>query len=132
VRSTVPRVAWDSVVSLVSAAILLGLPVWALLTRVHVTRNGSGGGRIHRCLHVHVGPLDAEELVDIDGIAVTSLARTVVDLARARVGADRHPSRGKGQSSRAHGHLREPTSQTTCRTRLPAHPDSAPSSLRLD
>jgi len=47
-----------------------------------VSRDGSGGGRVDRCLHRHVGPLDAEKLVEIEGIAVTSLARTVVALAR--------------------------------------------------
>jgi hypothetical protein len=84
VRSTVPRAAWNSVVSHISAAVLHGLPVWGVpLSRVHVTRDGSGGGRVDHCLHVHVAPLDAEEVVEIDGIAVTSLARTVVDLARS-------------------------------------------------
>jgi hypothetical protein len=84
VRSTVSAVTDDSVVSHVSAAVLHGLPAWGVpLSRVHITRSGSGGGHVDRHLHVHVAPLDAEEVVGIGGIAVTSLARTVVDLARS-------------------------------------------------
>jgi hypothetical protein len=71
------------VVSHVSAAVLHGLPIWDVpLARVHATWDACGGGRTTRRLRVHVGPLGNREVVEIDGIAVTSLARTVVDLAR--------------------------------------------------
>ncbi|MEJ3656693.1 hypothetical protein WEH80_27415 [Actinomycetes bacterium KLBMP 9759] len=81
-RATLPELSGDVVVSHVSAALLHGLPVWDVpLARVHVTRDRASGGRRGRQLHVHVAPLDGQ--VDlIGGVAVTSVARTVVDLAR--------------------------------------------------
>jgi hypothetical protein len=84
VRATVSRLAAGSVVSHVSAAVMHGLPVWNVpLGRVHVTRHGAGGGRITRGLHLHIAPLDRSEVSEIDGITVTSVARTVFDLARS-------------------------------------------------
>jgi hypothetical protein len=84
VRAMLPSLAAGSVVSHVSAAVLHGLPVWGVeMGRVHVTRHGAGGGRVSRGLHLHVAPLDPSEVVEIDGIAVTSVARTVLDLARS-------------------------------------------------
>jgi hypothetical protein len=82
VHATVPCLAGGAVVSHVSAAVLHGLPVWAApLKRVHVTRDGGSGGRISSLLHLHMSPLREDEIVDVDGVAVTSVARTVVDLA---------------------------------------------------
>jgi hypothetical protein len=84
VRATVPHLAAASVVSHVSAVVLHGLPVWSVpLDRVHVTRDTGGGGRLSRGLHVHVGSLQQGEMVDVGGIAVTSVARTIVDVARS-------------------------------------------------
>lgn len=84
VRAALGHVAAGSVVSHVSAAVVHGLPVWDVpLDRVHVTRDGRGGGRRSRGLHLHVTTLDPAEVVRVDGIAVTSVARTVVDMARA-------------------------------------------------
>lgn len=61
-----------------------GLPVWGLsLERVHATRDGTGGGRVTRKVHVHRLPLDEREIVEVDGIRVTSVARTVHDIARS-------------------------------------------------
>ena len=72
-----------SVVSHGSAAVLHGLPVWAAaITRVHVTRSRSGHGKRRSLVHAHCAPLDVAEIVLIDQIAVTSIARTVLDLAR--------------------------------------------------
>jgi predicted transcriptional regulator of viral defense system len=72
----------DAVVSHGSAAVLHGLPSFETLTRVHLTRS-DGRGKLRGYVHLHVAPVDASELVVLDGVAVTSLARTVVDLARA-------------------------------------------------
>lgn len=84
VVSTLPRLAPGAVVSHVSAAVLHGLPVWNLpLRRVHVTRDARAGGRVTDSLHVHVAPLEASEVVQVGGSTVTSVARTVVDLARS-------------------------------------------------
>ena len=78
-----PRVARDSVVSHVSAAVLHGLPVWHVpLRRVHTTRpRRSGGVRTGR-LHVRTAPLDPDEVTDIGGAAVTTAIRTLLDVAR--------------------------------------------------
>lgn len=83
VRAAARRLAAGSVMSHVSAAVLHGLPVWGVaMDRVHVTRDGTGGGRINRGLHRHVAPLPPSEVVVIDGVPVTSVARTIVDLGR--------------------------------------------------
>ena len=59
------------------------LPVWqAAVERVHVTRNRSGNGIKRAVVQVHGAPLDGPEIVLIDNMPVTSLARTVLDLAR--------------------------------------------------
>ncbi|MGI5128467.1 type IV toxin-antitoxin system AbiEi family antitoxin domain-containing protein [Pseudonocardia sp. CA-107938] len=85
VRAALPHLNSQAVVSHVSAAVLHGLPLWGLgLDRVHVTRPGRRrGGRCHPLVHVRTNTLDPAEVVVIDGIPVTSIERTVVDLARA-------------------------------------------------
>ena len=61
-----------------------GLPIWAVpLHRVHVTRPRRNGGRRGALVHVHTAPLDLPDVVTIRGLRVTSLGRTVTDLARA-------------------------------------------------
>jgi hypothetical protein len=76
--------ASGAVVSHCSAAVLLGLPVWSIpLNRLHVTRSQRTGGRLSRTVHLHTAPLVGDDVVEIGGIAVTSPARTVVDLARS-------------------------------------------------
>lgn len=83
VRAAQRDLATDAVVSHVSAAVLHGLPVWnVLLDRVHVTRNRGHGGRAGSRAHVHVAPLDVDEIQLVGGVAITSAARTIVDLAR--------------------------------------------------
>jgi len=83
VRAALAELARDAVVSHVSAAVLHGLPIWATpLDRVQVTRSRRSGGRLAAALHVHAAPLDPDEVVVIGDVGVTSLARTVVDLAR--------------------------------------------------
>ncbi|MBO4241128.1 hypothetical protein [Pseudonocardia alni] len=83
VEATVPSLAPGAVVSGPSAAVRHGLPVWGVpLTTVHVTRDGASGGRGGPRLRVHASPLSADEVVDVRGIATTSVARTVVDVDR--------------------------------------------------
>lgn len=73
----------DAVVSHMSAAVLHGLPLWnSDLETVHLICPRDGGGRRRTWNFVHVCPLEDHEVVEIDGIPVTSLARTVVDLSR--------------------------------------------------
>ncbi len=84
VRATGPALAPDAVISHVSAAALFGLPLWGMrLERVHVTRDRRHGGRVNPRLHVHSAHLPATEVGALDGLAVTSVARTVADLARS-------------------------------------------------
>ena len=74
----------DAVISHASALVMHGLPIWpADLARVHLTRNRSGGSAVRRWVHVHGLPIEPAEIVLIDGIAVTSLARTVLDIGCA-------------------------------------------------
>jgi hypothetical protein len=72
-----------AVSSHVSAAILHGLPTWGIaLDRVTVTRSCRSGGRVDRTLHTRTAELVPEEIRLVNGIPVTSVARTVIDLAR--------------------------------------------------
>jgi len=84
VRAAWPALVSGAVISHASAAALFGLPLWGVpLDRVHVTRVRTHGGRVDARLHVHSARLAAVEIVVLDGIAVTSPSRTVVDLARS-------------------------------------------------
>lgn len=68
-----------------SAAVLHGLPVWSgAIERVHVTRDGPGSGKLRSLVHVHQASLSTDDIVLVDGVVVTSVARTVLDLARTR------------------------------------------------
>lgn len=83
VAAGLPRVAADAVVSHVSAAVLHGLPVWNVaLDRVHTTRSRRSSGVRTSRLHVHTASIEPDEIVDVDGARVTSVARTLADLAR--------------------------------------------------
>ena len=88
VRATVPLLT-ASVLSHLSAAVVHGLPLpRGRLAHVQVTRPDAGSGRRHGHVHRFVAPLAAEDVTVRDGLAVTSLARTVVDLARTLPFAD--------------------------------------------
>ena len=78
-----PRIAGDPVVSHVSAAVLHGLPLWRVhLGQVHVTRQPPATSHRGSQLHAHAAVLDADEVVELGDWAVTSIARTIVDLGR--------------------------------------------------
>jgi hypothetical protein len=85
VRAAVAGLDGSAVVSHVSAAVVHGLPVWGqALDVVQVTRDRRrSGARRGTRVHVHSAPLDGEEVVVLDGVVCTSVARTVVDVARA-------------------------------------------------
>jgi hypothetical protein len=74
----------DAVVSHVSAAVIHGLRVWGVpLDRVIVTRaRRRSGARQGSRVHVHCAPLEPDEIMLVEGVAVTSVPRTVVDVAR--------------------------------------------------
>ena len=66
-----------------SAAVLHGLPTWRReLTRVHLTRDQPGGGKVRRYVHLHVAPLPVDDVGLVGDYRVTTIARTVLDLLR--------------------------------------------------
>lgn len=73
----------DYVVSHVSAALLHRLPVGgADLGEVHMTRTGTGGHRHEAGRRVHSGHLLADMITSVAEVPVTTVARTLVDLAK--------------------------------------------------
>lgn len=82
-ESTMAMGDGHSVISFGSAAVLHGLPVWpSAISKVHLTRIRSGGGRRGSVVHQHVAGLGSDDICEVDGLPVTNLARTFVDLAR--------------------------------------------------
>ena len=83
VEATVKQSGPGAVVSHASAAVLHDVPVpYADLSKVHLTRDREGGGRTRRWVQVHGARLLEQEVTTVDDLAVTTLARTFVDLAR--------------------------------------------------
>ncbi|SNR42109.1 type IV toxin-antitoxin system AbiEi family antitoxin domain-containing protein [Blastococcus mobilis] len=84
IRATMPGLRRPAVVSHQSAAVLQGLPLWDVpLDRVHVTRRPRAWNDTGRVLCCHVARLRDDEVVDVDGLQVTSPVRTALDLARS-------------------------------------------------
>ena len=70
------------VISHISAAAVLGLPVWdARVDAVHMTRIGASGGRAAAGRIVHTADLEPTEIVRVSGLKVTAVGRTLVDVA---------------------------------------------------
>ena len=83
VAAAVPLLEPPVVLSHGSAAVVRRLPVWPqAVEHVHITHPRRGGGRRRTTVHRHASALDHHETALVDGWQVTSLARTVVDLAR--------------------------------------------------
>ncbi len=81
-EATLGQSSAESVVSHASAAVLHGLPIGnEQLARVHLTRNRPGNGKVRRYVQVHGMALAADDVVEVSGFPVTSLARTVIDLS---------------------------------------------------
>ena len=84
IRATLSALTVPGVLSHASAALLHELPLWRVpLQRVHVTREPPTSGTGSRRLHLHVARLPTDDITALDGIALTDVTRTVVDLARA-------------------------------------------------
>jgi hypothetical protein len=82
------RLAPDAVISHASAAMLHGLPLWSPpghqpTDRIQITRDRRSGARRSPYVDVHSAALPEEEVVCVEGFMVTSVARTVADLARS-------------------------------------------------
>ncbi|WP_433659603.1 hypothetical protein ACQPW1_44495 [Nocardia sp. CA-128927] len=72
-----------AVASHCSAVVIHGGPAWALpLDRVHMTRDRINGGRKSKQLVVHSSRMEPDEITIVNGIRVTTPARTVIDIAR--------------------------------------------------
>lgn len=83
VEATARSLSPDTVVSHASAAVVHGLPVpFGALGRVCVTRRGGGHGGRRKGLYVSQSPLPDEDVLVVSGVAVTTTARTVLDVAR--------------------------------------------------
>ncbi|MDQ4116640.1 MAG: hypothetical protein M3235_06710 [Actinomycetota bacterium] len=89
-RAATPHVAGDAAFGHVTAALALRLPVWGLpLDRLHLVRERArGGGRVRRGTRVHRAPLPPGDVVEWQGLRLTSPAWTLADLARS-VSAER-------------------------------------------
>lgn len=84
VHAAADELAPDALFSHVSAVLVHGLPVWNVpLGRVHTTRPRRSGARVGTTAHVHAARVDPDEIVDVDGLRVTSVARTLADVARS-------------------------------------------------
>ncbi|MBY6683182.1 type IV toxin-antitoxin system AbiEi family antitoxin domain-containing protein [Rhodococcus sp. BP-316] len=83
VRATMARAtAPDTVSSHASAALLHGITLWDVpLGTVHLTRNRRTGGRRGQLRTVHASPYDPDEVTEVEGLRVTTVARTIADLA---------------------------------------------------
>lgn len=65
-----------------SAAALLGLPLHGHPKTVELTKAGPNGSKITQLAQIRALRLDAADRATVDGFGVTSVARTLVDLAR--------------------------------------------------
>jgi hypothetical protein len=88
VHAAVRRLGLGTVVSHTSAAVLHGLPLWFPpgappgAVRVHVTRDRRSGARRSAHVDMHAASLRPDEVVAVDGVLTTSVARTLADIAR--------------------------------------------------
>jgi hypothetical protein len=83
VRAALPRLGPDTVLSHTSAAVVHGLPLWSVrLDRVHATRDRASGARRSGVVHLHAAVLHPDEVTLVDGLLVTTVARTLADLGR--------------------------------------------------
>lgn len=71
-----------------SAALLWGLPVWRMPGKVHVLVRGSRSGRAAPDVVGHVMVVEPEHVVTCHGLRVTSLERTILDVARSASAVD--------------------------------------------
>lgn len=85
-----PNHSSATVLSHSSAAAMHGLPMLKpRLDQVHLTNGEQGGGRQRPTSVIHASELPTGDVVDIDGIRVTSLARTAADIAQSA--SSNHP-----------------------------------------
>jgi hypothetical protein len=82
IEAVLPCISPDAALSHISAAVARRWSLWRPdLTKVHITRSRSNGGRSAKQMVVHSGSI-AGEIEEVYGYTVTSAARTVLDIAR--------------------------------------------------
>ena len=83
VGAALPCLGARTVVSHTSAAVVHRLPLWRVgLDRVRATRDRASGARRSAVVHLHAAALHPDEVSVVDGMPVTTVARTLTDLAR--------------------------------------------------
>ncbi|MET9270485.1 type IV toxin-antitoxin system AbiEi family antitoxin domain-containing protein [Kribbella sp. NPDC003557] len=81
VHAVISRMGPGAVISHQSAAVLHGLPTWGLdLSKVHITRPASRT-RSDGITVVHRSPIEADEIMEISRVRVTTPERTVAETA---------------------------------------------------
>lgn len=84
IRAAVSMGEVGKVVSHHSAAALHRLPILGRTDDVHFSVNRTSGGRRRgRAFVLHATPWESDEITTVDGIAVTSVGRTAIDVARS-------------------------------------------------
>jgi len=81
VRQLAESLPADAVISHESGAVAHGFPVYTLPAALKVTRTRGRGVRTSD-VHVHIAQLRPQDVTILDGVPVTSGARTAVDVAR--------------------------------------------------
>jgi len=83
IQATMSGLRRAAVVSHTSAAVLHGIPLWGMsLGPVHVTRSPPASTDYSSRLRVHVAQLGDREVCELDGVSVTTVPRTLLDLSR--------------------------------------------------
>jgi predicted transcriptional regulator of viral defense system len=83
VSATVAGLRTPTIVGHQSAAVLHALRVWGIrLDRVHILRPPPARGTGSARLHLHVAKVPDGQVTLVDGAMVTTVARTIVDVAR--------------------------------------------------
>jgi hypothetical protein len=82
VRRAIRRHRGQCMAACESAAIVMGIPVFAIPAKAQLTR--IDGARRNGRVRAVAGRLSPEDICMVDGVPVTSAARTVVDIARVR------------------------------------------------
>ncbi|MFC9763770.1 hypothetical protein [Rhodococcus jostii] len=82
-QATATASGTGTAVSHASALALHGIELWNVpLALVHMTANRTHGGKKSRRRHLHATPFDPDEVTAVDGVLVTTVARSLVDFAR--------------------------------------------------
>lgn len=110
VDAELPRASGDAVVSHLSAACEHGIDLVNLPGKtVHVTNPSGFSGHRRPLLHTRIANIDDDEWIMLRGHRVTTVSRTVVDIARTRPfeegagGRGFRPASGSGHGGRVEG-----------------------------